>query len=118
MDTQAKAVEVEQPFRVKEELDKAGLRHGQTAIVTMWSVKITPHENPQVTACFMGGVKIVGMLDDTVVEGEIPRRVEWNVGMPGRDGVFNIHNIKVATNGVIRVDATAETEFELVRTLG
>ena len=117
----------QQPERLHNLITKAGLRHGQEAVVTLPQVGFFPagpgesaeqetplHQRAQgLFFCEVPEIRDIQLLTAGDDEDDIPRNayIDPNLPFPDDHGCFDLAGVKISTNGAIIISATDQTRF-------
>lgn len=113
---------INQPFRFQEKLEAAGVRHGDTVRADVRGIRVTgaaaTFGKPTVAFCFIGPV----VVKEPIARGD-GGRVPSMVKIRGRspfpsDGVYDVEDAIVATNGRIVLSVDNRTRVNRLETAG
>ena len=109
-----------QPEVLKKKMEEKGIAHGQTTIVDLKKVKVSPLENSlsmEMRFCFMEGIDCKTVLSEGDEMHTLPRTVTVHRGLRIHNrlpGFYNLKNVILSSNGSIHIQETENTEWEAV----
>ena len=109
---QANVTAHSQTFRLRERMDEARIRHGQTVSADIPNVRVLAEASGSglIFFCNMEPIKVNQVLQEGDQEALPERVVLEGLDFP-ESGTYDITNALVSANGAIRISASAQTRI-------